>query len=281
MSLWSMVMEDQAVQSVPIDSIVCRRQVRESFDNESLAGLAQSIKESGVLQPLLAHREGTTFVLDDGERRLRAAKRAGLDAVPVIVDDRELCEAEVLQRQLVTNCQREDLSPIEKARAIERLIKATQWTAGQVSAKLGLSPASVSKLLSLLGLPDSMLAQVASGQLAASAAYELAKMPESPEREELATAAVRNGLSRDAVAGKVKSAKRAGAADGSAGTRRFTAALTDGRSVTVTGIAMTLDAMIELLEELLAKARKARPKGLELDTFLRLLRDEAKGGRPC
>ena len=63
--------------------------------------------------------------------------------------------------------------------------------------------------------------------------------------------------------------------------KRFTAALTDGRSVAVTGIAMTLDAMIELLEELLAKARKARPKGLELDTFLRLLRDEANGGKPC
>jgi ParB family chromosome partitioning protein len=274
-------MEDQAVQLVPVDSIICRKQVRESFDEESLAGLAQSIAESGVLQPLLAHREGTMFILDDGERRLRAAKRAGLDVVPAIVDGRELGEAEVVHRQLVSNCQREALTPMERAKAIDRLMKATGWTAGQAAAKLGLSPASVSKLLALLTLPEGVQAEVSAGTIAASAAYELAKVPDPSERDRLASSVVQNGLSRDALAAKVRTAKRSASSPAPGAAKRFTAVMSGGRSVTVAGATATLDALVDLLEELLGKVRKARPKGVELDTFLRVLRDEAKGAKAC
>jgi len=274
-------MDDQAIQQVPLDKLVCRKQVRESFGEEELTGLAQSIKENGVLQPLLAHREGTAFVLDDGERRLRAARRAGLATVPVIVDERELGEAESTQRQLVANCQREDLSPMEKARAVDRLMKTTKWSASQVSLKLGLSPASVSKALALLLLPEPVQAQVGSGQIPASTAYELAKIPDSAERARLATEVTQNGLSRDALAGQLKAAKRAASTPVPAASKRFTATLGAGRAVSVSGTGLTLDKLIDLLEELLAKARKMRPKGVELDTFFRLLRDEAKGGKPC
>src|SRR5258708_3418886 len=117
-------MELQVVQYVPIDRLICEPQVRERFDEESLAGLAQSIKESGILQPILVRREGSEFIVVEGERRVRAAPMAGLTEVPVLINDRELSEGEIIYRQFATNCQREHLTPIEKSKAIDRLMKS-------------------------------------------------------------------------------------------------------------------------------------------------------------
>lgn len=284
-------MFEKAVQEVPIEKITCRKQVRESFDEDELTGLAQSIKEHGVLQPLLAHREGSAFILDDGERRLRAAKRAGLASVPVIVDPRELEVAAILQRQLVTNCQRQDLKAIETATAIESLMKVTRWTQGEVALRLGFSPGKVSRLLALLELPEAIQEQVAAGDLGATAAYQIARAGDAATQERLADEAVQKSRSRRAGAGEAKGSRTVASGNGTPS--RVTAALGGGRTVTLAGVGLaSLDDMVVWLEELLAKARKVRkgqPKGVELSTFAAMLRDEAKpatgakdaGGESC
>ena len=284
-------MSDRAVQEVAIEKITCRKQVRESFDEDELAGLAQSIKEHGVLQPLLAHREGSAFILDDGERRLRAAKRAGLASVPVIVDPHELSGAAILQRQLVTNCQRQDLKAIETATAIESLMKVTRWTQGEVALRLGFSPGKVSRLLALLELPEAIQEQVAAGDLGATAAYQIARAGDAATQERLADEAVQKSRSRRAGSGEAKGARKL--ASGNGAPSRVTAALGGGRTVTLAGTGLvSLDDLVVWLEELLAKARRVRkgqPKGVELSTFAAMLRDEAKaatgakatGGEAC
>lgn len=268
-------MESKGIQQLPIERITVAPQVRGRFDEESIAGLAQTFAEVGFLQPISVRRSGDRWIVTDGERRLRAAKLAGMKSVPVIIEERELSNAEVIQRQLVANCQREELSGVEKAVAIDQLMQETQWSVAQVAVKLGFSPATVSRLLSLLTLPEDVQAKVAAGAISASAAYELARVKD-PESQSQLVAEATSGLTRDGLAGKVRTARRSAQAPAKCGPARVTAILGPGRAVTVCGTGLTLESFIEWLQELLDKARKVRPKGLELDTFLKMLRDQAK-----
>ncbi|MCB9918577.1 MAG: ParB/RepB/Spo0J family partition protein [Planctomycetes bacterium] len=266
---------------VPLDKLVCRMQVRELFDEEELAGLAQSIRQQGILVPLLAHREGELWVLDDGERRLRAARLVGLEAVPVLIDPRELSEAEVIQRQLVTAAQREGLKPLEEAKAIARLIEATGQSQERVAQMLGIRAGTVSKRLKLLELPGAVQAQLEREEISASAAYHIATVRSPEEQERLGAEAVAGALSRDAIAGKVQSQKRRSRSAPRRGASvRFVGKL--GGDTTVTVIAPMLesvDQLIAAVEALLVRARKARGKGHTLSALAIQLRDEAKAAR--
>ncbi len=265
-------MADQAVQEVPIDKVVCRKQVRESFDEEELVGLAHSIRESGILQPLLGHREGVSFVLDDGERRLRAAKRAGLTVVPMILDDHELCRAQVIQRQMVCNCQRSDLTAIEKARAIDALMKETQWHAREVARKLGLSEPTVSRLLALLVLPDEVQRRVEGGEIPASTAYQIAIAGDGDTQNKLASEVAGNKLTREAVTARRRAKRPRQRAKRNRGTKpQVVVPLGGGRSITVAGPDLSLKALIEWLEESLNRLRALGTADLELaDAVARL-----------
>ncbi len=267
----------QQVHEALVESLVCRPQVRDrtGFGADDLAGLAASIRESGGIHtPLLVRREGDTLVVLDGERRVRAAKILGLTKVPVVVTDEELGEDDVIHRQLVIDAQRVGLGPLERAKAIERLMTLSSWNAEQVARKLGLSGATVSRSLALLKLPESIQAQVASGSISADAAYHLARVDDPQEQVSLAAEAAGRMLSRDALTRKLKSARRAEEA-AQAGVVRATALLGADRSVTFTGKGLTLDSMIEWLEPLLAGARRAKAKGLSLQTYFRTLKDQA------
>src|SRR5208282_712517 len=158
-------MATEQIQYFTLDRISVAPQVRKHFDEEALAGLAQSLREIGQQQPIRVRREGERLVIVDGERRYRAAKKAGMPTIGVVIDEKELCAGEVLHRQLIANIQREDLSPMEKARAIDELLKETGWTATVVASKIGLSNATVSRLLSLLNLPDNIQQQVSAGEV--------------------------------------------------------------------------------------------------------------------
>ncbi len=139
--------------------------MRETFSEESLTGLARSIQEIGLQQPIRVCLEGAVFKVVDGHRRLGAVKRIpGKTVIAAIVEEKELCEGEVIQRQLTANCQRADLTPLEKARAIERLMTATGWTAAQAAGKLGMSTSAVAKVLALSSLPEPIRAQVETGR---------------------------------------------------------------------------------------------------------------------
>jgi len=135
-----------------IDSIVANpRQPRTIFNNSALEELAASIKEHGVLQPLVVRPKGDNFELIAGERRLRAAKIAGLKRVPIII--RHASNQDSLELALIENVQREDIGPMEKARAYKRLMDEFELTQELVAEKVGKARASVANTLRLLRLP--------------------------------------------------------------------------------------------------------------------------------
>lgn len=273
-------MNPREVVRVPLDQLEPDpSQPRREFGEESLLGLARTLAESGQLHPILAYRRDGRLVILDGERRWRAAKLAKLPAVDVTVIEDPKGKGEALRCQLIANLQREDLSPMEKARSIDRLMTETQWTAAEVAVRLGLSPGNVSRTLALLALPESVQGQVESGAVPASTAYQIARAGDGETQEKLAAEVVDGGLTRDALAGKLKSRRRSRKPETATAVARVRASLGGGRSISMVGPGLdSLDRFIEWLEELLAKARKARPRGVELATFTALLRDEAKAG---
>lgn len=183
-----------AVQQVPIELLrASPLQPRRRFDEAELAALADSVREKGVLQPLLVRPAvggAAGYEIVAGERRWRAAQRAGLHELPVVV--RALSDQETLEVALVENLQRADLSPLEEAQAFHRLIEEFGHTQEELAATLGKSRSHVANTLRLLGLPAALQAMLEDGSLSAGHARALLGAPE-PER--LARLVVENGLS--------------------------------------------------------------------------------------
>ncbi len=147
------------------DIVIGPWQPRKDFNEESIKSLASSIKEKGVLQPLIVRHKGGQYELIAGERRLRASKEAGLTEVPVIVKD--LSDNEVLEIALIENLLRENLSAIEEAAAYQSLIDNFAHTQEKVASIVGKSRSYIANTLRLLTLPDEVKALVSSGKLSA------------------------------------------------------------------------------------------------------------------
>jgi ParB family chromosome partitioning protein len=184
-----------ALREVPVGSIAPNpHQPRAYFDEEALASLTASIAELGVLQPILVREVGEDrFELIAGERRWRAAKRAGLPSIPVVV--REVDEVLSLEQALVENLHREDLNPLEEAAAYQQLMEDFELTQEQVAQKVGKSRSSVANTLRLFQLPPSIQRLVAENQLAAGHAKALLGTPDRAFQEALAKRIVTEGLS--------------------------------------------------------------------------------------
>lgn len=270
-------MPQERMIRIAVEKISAAKQVREQFDEESIAGLAATLKAQGQLQPVRVRKAGDKYILVDGERRYRAAKVAGLTELDAIVEERELTPDEITERSLVANCQREDLKPLEKARGIAELMKQTGQNASEVSGRLGMSNAMVSRLLGLLELPADIQEQIASGKISPSAAVELAKVRDSRLQSELAGQVASGKLTRDGIAKAAKPKKRSASSAGKPASGRLIAMLGLGRVVSVIAPVLTVETVIELLEDLIAKARKAKGQNLSLATFSRLLEDQARG----
>jgi len=196
------------IRTLPLASIECRPQVREHFGEAELQGLANSIRELGLQSPILVWPTGATWTVIDGERRVRACRLLGHEYIEAIVHDGEPGTAELVQRQLVANVQNAHLKPGERARAIERLMRETGWNHATVAGKLGVSPATVSRLMALLVLPQSVRDRVDAGECAASSAYEAAKVRNSAKRKEVLQELARGGLSREGVKSMIRGAPR-------------------------------------------------------------------------
>src|SRR5216117_2505457 len=152
--------------AVPIHEIVPNpEQPRRHFDDEALGLLADSIRRHGLLQPLVVRRIAGRYELIAGERRLRAARRAGLERVPVIV--REARAEDRLELALIENVQRENLTALEEAEDYRHLIDAHGLTQEDIAARVGKSRPAITNTLRLLGLPDSVKAQLEGGELTA------------------------------------------------------------------------------------------------------------------
>ncbi len=140
-----------ATQEVAVTEILANPyQPRVQFDEEKLQELAASIKEFGIVQPLVVRKQGNRYELAAGERRLRAARLAGLTTVPVLV--RSYDNAQMMEIALIENIQRHDLNPIEEARGLKRLMAECRLTQEQVAAKVGRSRVAVTNILRLLNL---------------------------------------------------------------------------------------------------------------------------------
>lgn len=138
-------------------------QPRRSFDESKIDELAASIREKGILQPLLVRRRGDGYELIAGERRLRAAMKAGLKEVPVVV--RETTDHEALQLALIENLQREDLNPIEEAHAYQYLQKEFGWNQEAIADRVGKSRPAIANSMRLLSLPRELQEEVSRGRL--------------------------------------------------------------------------------------------------------------------
>ena len=140
-------------------------QPRKKFDKEKLKELSESIKKHGIIQPLIVRKKGLNYELVAGERRLRAAKQAKLQTVPVLVRDYD--EKQTRELSLVENIQRHDLNPLEEAKAIQELMKQCDYTQVQVAERLGRSRAAVANLLRMLNLPEELQAMIADEKVTA------------------------------------------------------------------------------------------------------------------
>lgn len=178
--LFSSEEDDELYFECNIDNITANKlQPRRYFDKKDLQELADSIKEHGILQPLVVRRvdstNGKAFELIAGERRFRASRLLGMETVPVIVRDIE-DENTLLELALIENIQRTDLNPVEEAEAYQSLINRFQYTQEQAAAKLGKSRSSIANLLRLLHLPEFVKQDLVEGNLSEGHARPLLRL---------------------------------------------------------------------------------------------------------
>jgi len=173
--------ETAALREVPVEDIIpSPLQSREQFPEESLRELVLSIREEGVIEPLIVRRKGDKFEIIAGERRWRAAKMAGLQEVPVVIKD--VNDQEALQISLIENLQREELNPLEKAKGYMMLMEKFHFTHEDIAKKLGKSRSSVTNTLRLLNLPEGIKREIQEGKLTEGHARVLLSLPPG-ERE--------------------------------------------------------------------------------------------------
>jgi ParB family chromosome partitioning protein len=190
--------EGGGYQELPVSAVRPNRyQPREHFGEESLAALADSIREVGVLQPVLVRPVDDGYELIAGERRWRAARRAGLQAIPALV--RTTDDASTLEQALVENVHRADLNALEEAAAYQQLIEDFHLTHEQVAARVGRSRVTITNTLRLLQLPPAIQKLIQDDTLKEGHARALLGSPDRAFQEQLARRAVNEGLSVRAV----------------------------------------------------------------------------------
>lgn len=167
-------------------------QPRKNFDEDALRELAESIKVHGVIQPIIVKKVNERYVIIAGERRWRASRIAGLKTIPCIIKD--YSEQEISEIAIIENLQREDLNPIESAKAIKNLISQYDLTQDEVADKIGKSRPAVANTLRLLLLPENILALVESNKLSAGHARTLLSVNDVKKQKELALLTVEKGL---------------------------------------------------------------------------------------
>jgi ParB family chromosome partitioning protein len=254
------------VAEVPLDKIVPDPdQPREEFDPDSIARLAESLKATGQLQPIrVAWREEQgRYTILAGERRWRAAQRAGMPSVACMIHDGVPTPAELLAMQIVENLQREDLRPIEQAKAFRRLMEINGWSARQLARELSLTQSFVARALALLDLPESLQELVETGQLPAATANEVGRLEQAEDQVEIAQRIISERLTRDEAAEAIR-ARKAGNPATAAKTVRHEFKLKNGRKVIVGGLPEgygpddLLTALREATKQVQAASRSAR-----------------------
>jgi ParB family chromosome partitioning protein len=195
------------LRDVPVELIAPNpRQPRRSFDEPALVALAESVRERGVLQPVLVRPiPGGTYELIAGERRWRAARLAGIEAVPALV--RPQGDAGSLELALIENMAREDLNPVEEAQACALLVEELGLTREDVGRRVGRSRVAVSNLMRLLDLPDEVLELLAAGDLSEGHGRALLMVSDHAERRRLGRVAAEEGWTVRATEARAREAE--------------------------------------------------------------------------
>jgi ParB family chromosome partitioning protein len=266
------------LRRLPVDLIAANpNQPRRAFDESALEALAGSLRDRGVLQPVLVRPvAGGTYELVAGERRWRAAQLAGLETIPAIVRERD--DADALQAALIENMAREDLNPVEEARACAALVEELGLTREIVGLRVGRSRVAVSNLLRLLDLPDEALALLERGDLSSGHGRALLLATDHADRRSLARSAATEGWSVRTLEARAraanerapeKPAKKAKAAihpDQQAAAAEIAEALGGALGVEVSvrprGGGYRVELAFDDPDEALALARRLRPRAV-------------------
>jgi ParB family chromosome partitioning protein len=202
------VVRSKDVSQIAIDRIDRDpAQPREEFEPEGLERLAHSLRQRGLLQPIRVRWDAPQerYIIICGERRWRAAKIAGLESLACVIVEGDLTSQERLAIQLVENALREDLKPIEQARAYKSLMESQGWSVRQLAAELSIHHGQVVRAIALLDLPEPIQERIEQGTLAPATAYEISKVGDEQVQEELAARVVHEGLSREETIEAVRS----------------------------------------------------------------------------
>ncbi len=190
----SVDINDSGVTEVKLNDIEPNTgQPRKYFDDEKLAQLAESIKQHGVVQPLIVSRSGSAYKIVAGERRWRAARLAGLQTVPVIV--RDFSDRKIMEVALIENIQREDLNPIEEAEAYNKLIEEYKMTQEEISATVGKSRSAVANSIRLLNLQEKIKELIISGEISSGHARALLSIEDQAIQMKAVEEIIKKGLS--------------------------------------------------------------------------------------
>jgi len=209
------VVRSKDAAEIPVDRIVADpHQPRDEFEPEALERLAESLRTRGQLQPIRVRwDEGRgSYVIICGERRWRAATMAGLETLQCVVVEGPIDPAELLAIQLVENALREDLRPVEQARAYRTLMDQKGWSTRQIARELAVAQPQVVRALALLDLPEGVQEAVEQGALAPGTAYEVSKLDDARDQVEVAARVVEGRLTREQAIEAVK-ARREGRPD--------------------------------------------------------------------
>jgi len=188
------ILKEERLTELDIDSLKPNpSQPRMTFDPESLEELAQSLRETGLLQPIIAVPEADHYKIIVGERRWRAAQKAGFKRIPAVI--RNLSSEQQLEASLIENLQREDLNPIEIARAYQRLMEELKYTQQKIAEKIGKDRASVANYIRLLKLPKEIQDMLRQGRLSMGHARTLIALDDREDQISTARKTVEKNLS--------------------------------------------------------------------------------------
>lgn len=197
-------------REIPVENIIPNKnQPRKHFDQGELEGLAETINSVGIIEPLILRKHGEKLEIVAGERRWRAAKLAGLETVPAVI--REIDDAGIRELALIENIQREDLNPLEEARAFQELLDELELKQEELAKRVGKSRTAITNSIRLLNLPQNAQGYIVDGKLSAGHARALLSVRSKNQINHLAEKAVRNKLSvreLETLAGKFSPKKK-------------------------------------------------------------------------
>ncbi len=186
--------KDSDIVEIPLTEIRSNPyQPRKEFDEQSLREFADSIKEHGVIQPIIVKKSIKGYEIIAGERRTRASKMAGKETIPAII--RDFTDQEMMEIALIENIQREDLNPIEEAEALAKIIESNNMTQEEAAKKFGKSRSYITNILGLLSLPEKTKKYVREGKISMGHARVLSKLSDPDQINELADLIIEDGLS--------------------------------------------------------------------------------------